>query len=297
MTIFLAGDSSLDNKHWFFSNFSEKSEVVRSELKHDFIGPAVNGYENVLNPARSVKDVAYWMNRAAAERTKPGDVVTINCSVEESTIGERMSCNSNGGSGLLKHDEFIRDHVGLSGGDDIIVLSLGGNDVALRPTTRTIASVFALTRMPMILLRAFGRFSPGFSHLEYLFHNEIERIVQRMVPTSDLQKPPKLVVVCMIYFLDQQPGGSWADNVLRRLGYDADPTKLQYIIRALFERIEHKGFQVFSSAGDRVKVLPFPLFEVLDGSITSDYVQRVEPSVQGGRKLGNALLDFIFRHV
>ena len=38
------------------------------------------------------------------------------------------------------------------------------------------------------------------------------------------------------------------------------------------------------------QVVPFPLFEVLDGKETKDYLQRVEPSPQGGKKMGNALL-------
>lgn len=188
---------------------------------------------------------------------------------------------------------------------DVIVLSVGGNDVALRPTPATIASVVALTSMPIPLIRLLGRFSPGFCHLEGLFHTELERMIQRMIPeraSSNRRNPdgsgsssPALVVVCMIYYLDQTPGGSWADHVLRRLGYDSNPEKLQLIIRLLFERIQSRGFHVESSSGP-VKVLPFPLFEVLNGQDTNDYVQRVEPSVQGGRKMADALLDFISLH-
>ena len=34
----------------------------------------------------------------------------------------------------------------------------------------------------------------------------------------------------------------------------------------------------------------FPLFEVLDGTDSGDYEQRVEPSVRGGEKIARALL-------
>jgi hypothetical protein len=37
------------------------------------------------------------------------------------------------------------------------------------------------------------------------------------------------------------------------------------------------------------EVIPFPLFEVLDGKNTEDYLQRVEPSPSGGQKMGEAL--------
>ena len=74
----------------------------------------------------------------------------------------------------------------------------------------------------------------------------------------------------------------------RRYGRRADP--LQRVrIATLFERIAAKGFDV-----DGVEVRPFPLFKVLDGKDTADYVQRVEPSVQGGRKIARAFLDELF---
>ena len=34
------------------------------------------------------------------------------------------------------------------------------------------------------------------------------------------------------------------------------------------------------------KVVPIPMFKTLDGKDTNDYDNRVEPSVQGGKKLG-----------
>ena len=78
-------------------------------------------------------------------------------------------------------------------------------------------------------------------------------------------------------------------RVLAGLGYDDDPAKLQYIIATLYERIAAKGFDV-----DGVEVRPFPLFKVLDGKSRDDYEQRVEPSVQGGRKLAQAFVDVLF---
>ena len=42
-----------------------------------------------------------------------------------------------------------------------------------------------------------------------------------------------------------------------------------------------------------MQVVAFPLFDVLDGKTSSDYEQRVEPSVTGGRKIAAALLDAI----
>ena len=41
------------------------------------------------------------------------------------------------------------------------------------------------------------------------------------------------------------------------------------------------------------EVIPVPLFNVLDGKRSEDYVARVEPSAIGGRKMAEFLLDLI----
>lgn len=41
------------------------------------------------------------------------------------------------------------------------------------------------------------------------------------------------------------------------------------------------------------QVIPVPLFNVLDGKRSEDYVARVEPSAIGGRKMAEFLLDLI----
>ena len=40
--MFFAGDSSLDNKHWFFDGFEVKEAQMQNA---DFTAPALNGYE------------------------------------------------------------------------------------------------------------------------------------------------------------------------------------------------------------------------------------------------------------
>ena len=215
-----------------------------------------------------VQDIAYHITALA-----PEGISALNCAVEESTVGER-------GDGLLTHDKFIRDHVTEN---DFIVVSMGGNDVALKPTSATVTNMMLLTRTPEWILRL--GCTMGMRHFEWLFHDQIEKIVRRMVAG----RKPKKVLICMIYFLDEKPGGSWADRVLSLLGYDANPSKLQHIITTLYERITARGFEV-----DGTVVETFPMFKVLDGKNRDDYEQRVEPSVQGGRKLAQAFVDVLF---
>jgi len=269
--VFLAGDSSLDNKHWFFDPHKTKRQQLTRISKHnsEFADLAVNGYEDVLKPPMMVKDVSYWLNKQAEQLYGSKQMATIMTSVEESTVQDRID-------GLLAQDVFIRDHITEN---DNLVISIGGNDVALRPSIQTMLSMKLLTSSPDFMIKS--GWAPGFGHFMHLFKTEIQNYVRELCAKCK----PKKVLVCMIYYLDEQAGGSWADRVLSALGYDADPSKLQLIIRTLFEKIEEQGFDV-----PGVDVEPFPLFQILDGKDTTDYVQRVEPSVTGGRKMAAALL-------
>jgi hypothetical protein len=91
----------------------------------------------------------------------------------------------------------------------------------------------------------------------------------------------------MIYFPGEAPTPSWAGFALGALGYDKNPAKLQALIRKAF---------VFATSNIRIngsEVIPVPLFRVLDGKIAEDYVARVEPSPDGGKKMAELILDLI----
>lgn len=282
--IFLAGDSSLDNKFWF-KNSSK----------------AVNGYENVLTPPKSREDIAYWLNMEAIRRGKEGKMVAINCAVEESTVGSR-ACNS-----LLPADKFIRDNIQAQ---DVLIVSVGGNDIALRPSICTICNMLCLvccTTTECIENVSCGfvlpcddyvggcttscwssllACPPGFGYFLHLFGPRIKKYVTNVTEVNK----PELVLVCMIYFLDEHPTPSWANTTLSLLGYNRDPKKLQAIIRKVFEqavsRIKIPG----------TKVVPVPMFRTLDGKTPADYVQRVEPSSRGGQKLACQFMDAIWNN-
>lgn len=90
----------------------------------------------------------------------------------------------------------------------------------------------------------------------------------------------------MIYFLDES-GSSWADQALRALDYDNNSARLQEAIRTVF-RLATRRIRIHGT-----KVVPFPLFEVLDGRSSTDYVSRVEPIPSGGKKMAEALMDVV----
>jgi len=114
--VFLAGDSSLDNKYWFNS-----------------WADAVNGYEEVLEPPAMKRDVCYWVNEEAARTHK--SMGCLNTAVEATSLNDRAF------NRLLPQDEFIRDNIDV---DDVLVVSVGGNDVALAPLLCTVLNLSML---------------------------------------------------------------------------------------------------------------------------------------------------------
>ena len=80
--VWLVGDSSLDNKHWLFSNRLKNSVADKA------FAPAVNGLEHVLQPPKSVQDVAHFVNVFLASNGL-SDFACLCCAVEESTVADR----------------------------------------------------------------------------------------------------------------------------------------------------------------------------------------------------------------
>ncbi|KAI9033025.1 hypothetical protein DFJ74DRAFT_650472 [Hyaloraphidium curvatum] len=256
--IWLAGDSSLDSKFWF------PASAWR---------PAANGYEAALDPPRSRPDVAHQLNDLCAQRKL--DFVAVNCAVEESTLASRSG-------GLREQDAFVRDHMGP---EDVLVVSVGGNDIALRPSLTTMASMGAL--MALASDKAIDSGSAvGLGHFVDMFGPQVARYVGAICEKTK----PRLVIPCMIYFPHEKPGGSWADTTLSLLQYNSNPSKLQKLIRKVYE------LGTCSVRVEGSKVAPCPLFEVLDPKPESgDYIARVEPSEDGGRKMAERFLEIIDR--
>ena len=186
-TMYLVGDSTLDNKYWL----------------HGEMEPACNGYERCLVPPRSIPDVAYWINHECEQRGIGTAYCCVNAAIEESTLGLRD------GGRLLPQDAFVRDRLA---GNDVIIVSMGGNDIALRPTLCTVLSIVALLASPRWMIEA--GIAPGLSHFVSLFRDSTRRYLEGLMA----RHKPRCVACCMLYYLDEHAGGSWADFTLARLG-------------------------------------------------------------------------------
>ena len=265
--VWTAGDSSLDNKYWFPTRV-----------------PAQGVYAQFMETSKP--DVTYWLNQQL-------NVTAINAAVEATTLHERTRR-------FRSQDDFVRDNLQSQ---DILIVSIGGNDVALRPLLCTACSLAGIVLcMPGACIdngRTCGTvpcddycggcgpslasclcaMPPCLGYLRHLFGTRVQKYVERLTATT---KPAK-VLVCMIYYLDEVNHPCWASSALGLLGYNRDPRRVQALIRRMFieatSRIHIEG----------TTVIPVPLYRVLDGSDTTDYIQRVEPSVTGGRKMAEYL--------
>mmetsp|Transcript_39240 Transcript_39240/g.91554 ORF Transcript_39240/g.91554 Transcript_39240/m.91554 type:complete len:263 (-) Transcript_39240:181-969(-) len=245
-------------------------------------------------------DVTYWLNYHA-ENT--GEIsypryVAINTAVEATTLNQR-----HGGLSLTLQDIFLRDHMRS---EDVLVVSVGGNDIALLPTPCTILSMGGLLCLPKGAIRdgltcgsvqmedcccgcgasmisCTCGMPPCLGYFRHMFGTRVQLYIRALTK----KVKPRKVLVCMIYHLDENPVPSWAGHFLNVIGYNKDPSKLKTIIE-----------KVFIEATSKIKipgseVVPVPLFVVLDGKTSSDYVARVEPSKNGGEKMAKYLLDII----
>lgn len=258
--VYLAGDSSLDNKYW-----------LPPPSPADSV-PEI--YRLVLQRPCPKADVAFWLNHRLGARA-----TTLNLAVEASLLRERH------GSALLAHDEFIRDHITSR---DVLIVSVGGNDIAMKPTVWTILHMLWLAWLtPMSSLRS-GR-AWALLYFIRLFKTQTQAYIAKMVA----KKKPRLVIVCMIYYpLEAQAGlaQSWADRALGALGYNTRPERLQAGIKQMYEQAT-RNIHI-----EGVPVKACALFEAMDGKNAGEYEERVEPSVEGGRKMA-ALLEPLINEV
>jgi len=280
--LWTAGDSSLDNKYWV----KERRE-------------AVGEYAKILSPPKSKCDVTFWLNYLAQERSGRGEekIAAINTAVEATTLNER--CLK-----LRPQDEFIRDNIASN---DTLIVSIGGNDIALYPTPCTIFSMlgalfclpakcrehgFSCFTLPVddfccgcgpSFFSCIGACPPCLGYFQHMFGVRIQKYIEKICAKTK----PKKILVCMIYYPAEEFSPSWSNRALGALRYDKDPSKVQGLLKKIYEEatcnIKINGSQV----------IPIPLFNVLDGKDGKDYVARVEPSVLGGKKMAEYLLDNI----
>ncbi|KAG9203838.1 hypothetical protein G6514_001999 [Epicoccum nigrum] len=253
--VYLAGDSSLDNKYWVSS---DDAAVEVPEI-----------YHHALDKPVPKPDVSFWMNHFLGDRA-----TCINTAVEESMLRQRDQ-------ELLEHDKFIRDNIRTQ---DVLIVSVGANDIALKPLPCTIAHMlhlaWATPRSSLVKGSAYS-----LKYFKHMFGKNIQDYVDRLTAKTR----PRAVIICMIYFPLESGLGqtSWADAQLKALGYNTWPGQLQAAIKTLYETATRK-IQI-----EGTEVIPCALHEVLDGKTAGDYTARVEPNEHGGKKMAQKFVELL----
>lgn len=246
--IWLAGDSSLDNKYWF-------TDIRR----------ACNGYEHVFDEPYIRPDVCYWLNKHI-HTLGYQNWAAINTAVEESSLNERRKK-------MFEQDKFIRDNITAK---DLLVVSVGGNDIAAKPKLSTLLH---LGRLVFLTKKDLYR-NKSFKHLVNIFKDQTEEYINSLLVNN---KPRKLIV-CTMYYPCLE-GKGWADKVLKLCNYNTNPEKVHDIIKLVYSeatsKIEIPGVKT---------IIPVPLYELMNHTDESHYVERVEPSIEGGRIISQGLL-------
>lgn len=259
--IWLVGDSSLDNKYWLGSNYSM---MYSAQL--------CNGYEKIISPSVGIPDVSYWLNYFLCEANS--NYAAINCAVEASTLYDRGDC-------LLNHDQFVRNHLQK---DDVVIFSVGGNDIALNPSLRVLVCLaFAIYLIPESLLsHLFVKFL-FLAPLKDLFRTQMKSYAERICANQ----MPSQLIFCSYYYPCLH-GFGWADVFLRLANYKANPGKIQ----KLFD-IVSKDFSVNGNDFPGIVLRRVDFSKVLCPDNESDYIARVEPSNTGGKKMAESLFHVI----
>jgi hypothetical protein len=242
--IYLAGDSSFDNKYWLPD--TNRPRVTSKYRQH-----------STREYARAKPDVAHWINEQTDD-----SIVCVNCAVEEAALSDSLNAQ----------DCVIQETITEN---DVLVVSIGGNDFALKPSILNsvlMASVLYLT--PQLVI------DWGYAYnLTYIINSLVSQL-ETYISTLLNNVTPKTLVICTIYYPCLH-GHGWADKFLALVGYNTHYTKIHSMIDAIHTKIESN----FPNA----KCIA--LSDVLDYTNESDYIQRVEPSETGGRKMATAIIN------
>lgn len=76
-----------------------------------------------------------------------------------------------------------------------------------------------------------GAWPPCLGYFRHVFKERITKYIEKLVSKTK----PRMILVCMIYFLDEKVSASWANATLRATGYDSKPAKLQSYIQKVYE--------------------------------------------------------------
>ena len=130
----------------------------------------------------SVPDVCYWLNCYLNKHRSTRHISAINCAVEESSLIDREK-------ELNSQDLFVQKHIIPN---DILIVSVGGNDIALKPTAKINMHMGSLIVLSLSMIE----WNPSFKFFINYFSKNIKKYIDRLT----LIHKPRMIIVCGIYF-------------------------------------------------------------------------------------------------
>jgi hypothetical protein len=284
--IFLAGDSSLDNKHWPLNDFNEKKLCNK---------PPINGYEDVLKTDTSlcVPDVAYQINQTLIENGLDNEYVCINAAIEATTLHQRFTeTNYSGDIKLLPQDKFIYNNIRP---DDILIVSVGGNDIALNalPETTRHFQNFIINSKKSEDEKNKDEISSYKEYFRNIFNDKMKLYITKLCSRDGNDSLPSVIIPCMVYYpaLTLTQSG-FANKILNATNYRTGKQEiLQNFIKDLYLE---STINIYIENINKTNIIdPCPLYEVLDSSNSKLYLKSVEPSIEGGKLMAARFVDQI----
>jgi hypothetical protein len=159
--LYMAGDSSMDNKHW--------------------IDKKTKGQRPFPDPM--VMDLHYHLMNELETQDLP--FVPFNCAVEASTVVQHVQKE-------WPQDDIIRNNITSN---DVLLVSIGGNDIALAPTLKTIYNMLKLIYFNSSKKLKYDTTNCfGFKYFVSLFRDQVKKYVESLISI----RKPKIVMICMI---------------------------------------------------------------------------------------------------
>ena len=252
--VFLAGDFTLDNKK-AISKYVE----------------AVNGYEEILHPPESIPDITFHLNTFSSKLDNKN--LIINCTTGNNTLNEHDFSSK---ISMNQQDQIIIDNIKQ---DDILVISIGSNDIISKPTGDFISRLMKVCPDQTEYV--------NYDELKYFaeyFYNNILTYIKQLC----IKNVPKLIIICGAYFPSITKGKSmWSNQVLDLIDYNVYPSKLQSVLSYLY----NESLTKINIDGYNIKYITYS--DILDGSDDDYYYNRLYLSNKGGYILSKKLWKFI----
>lgn len=251
--------SIYDNYYGHTLEDLEKILILSNKPKIYLVGDSIldnkfwvkNEKVNKIRNMFDVPDIAYHINNINQ------DYLCINCACEEAKVENKN---------ISYHDQFVIDHICE---DDILVISIGGNDFMLNKDNLTKLEQAQLER---IMLGYYG--GPKYKDLLNIFNDEITKYILLLIQ----KRKPKQIIYLFPYFPCEIKGKCWSSVIDIIMMFKEF---LKDIMKAIYNDLHFNLDFIYDT---------IPLFEILNSKKNEDYIQRLEPSSIGGMKIAKSML-------